>query len=80
MELIKMKYIKLIAKEGYYYQAGTEVFDYDGNRFTKEEWQKCIEEDCFLCRGLNSDGKWDGEQCLLEEFLIEEVDQPFSCY
>jgi hypothetical protein len=30
--------IILIAKPDGYYREGTEVFNYDGDRFTKEEW------------------------------------------
>jgi hypothetical protein len=70
----KHAYVKLTAREDSYYQTGTEVFNYDGNRFTVEEWKNAVDTDCFLCRGLNENGEMDGEQCCLDEFDVTHVE------
>jgi hypothetical protein len=65
-----LNYVKLIAKQGFYYDQGTEVFDYDGKRYTIEEWNKCIEEEICGARGLRN-GEYDGEMSVIEEFDVE---------
>jgi hypothetical protein len=67
-------YIKLIAKPDYYYDSGTEVFNYDGERYTEEDWNKCLKVGCCGVRG-DYKGKEDGEWSICEEFkyfLVEE--------
>lgn len=64
--------IRLIAKPNSYYQEGTEVFDYDGERFTKEEWDE-LPEHPILTRGMNQNGEMDGEASCKDEFVVEEL-------
>ena len=66
-----MTKIILIAKPDGYYQEGTEVFNYDGERFTKEEWD-ALPEHPVLTRGLNQDGRMDGEASCKDEFEVME--------
>ena len=66
-----MSEIIVRAKPNGYYQEGSEVFDYEGERFTKEEWES-LPEYPVLTRGLNQDGKMDGEASGKDEFVVEE--------
>jgi len=67
-----MEHVKLIAKPNYYYDENTEVFNYDGERYTVRKWEQCEKEDSdILVRGLKN-GKWDGELSLREEFEVEK--------
>lgn len=62
-----LNYVALIAKPGYYYDVGTEVFDYDGKRYTIEEWEKCMEQGSCGARGYR-EGELDGEWSFCDEF------------
>mgnify|MGYP005869408359 CR=1 FL=1 len=66
-------FIKLISKEDGYYDTGTEVFDYDGNRFALDQFYQALKENCLLCRGLVN-GQEDGDQCVESEFIFEIVE------
>ena len=69
-----MKYVKLISKDDKYYDAWTEVFNYEGSRFTLDAFYNSVKEDCFLCRGLVN-GIEDGDRCSFDEFLFEIVEE-----
>ena len=53
-----MKYVKLIAKPDTWFEAGTEVFDYDCDFFQKQRvtldcWNACLKEGNGICvRGI----------------------------
>jgi len=64
-------YVKLIAKPGFYYDEGTEVFNYEGKRFTLTEWKEWQESGICTVRGLH-EGKWDGECSTCDEFEVEQ--------
>ena len=66
-----MNYVKLTSK-GDYYDLDTEVFNYDGNRFTFDEFVIAINDNCLLCRG-KVDGLYDGDLCSPDEFTFEIV-------
>ena len=65
-------YVKLIAKANKYYDEGTEVFDYDGKRFTLTEWEDIQKHGICTVRGLK-EGKWDGECSTCDEFEVEPL-------
>lgn len=82
-----MKFVKLTAKPDTWFDEGTEVYSYDCNppeqlrRITLEEWVNALNSDVegytgILARGL-CEGRWDGEWCMVDEFLEEIVDEPF---
>ena len=62
------------AKPNGYYQEGTEVFNYEGERFTKEEWDASPEFP-IMTRGLNGNGVMDREASCKDEFLVEESNE-----
>ena len=66
----KMEYIKLTARPNTYYDVGTEVFDYDGKRFTKGEWELWLESGIVCVRGYVN-GYTDGETSTIDEFDVE---------
>jgi hypothetical protein len=63
-------HIKLIAKPNSYYDAGTEVYNYDGNRFTKDDWNEWVKSGIACVRGYVK-GTLDGDTSLIEEFEVE---------
>jgi hypothetical protein len=63
-------YIKLIAKQDTYYDVGTEVFDYDGKRFTREEWESWRNSGIVCVRGYVN-GEIDGDTSTIDEFEVE---------
>jgi len=63
------EYVKLTAKPNTYYDKNTEVFDYDGKRYTMEKWKQCLKDDMCGTRGLKN-GKWDGEWSWCDEFNV----------
>ena len=63
-------YVKLISKPDEYYDEGTEVFNYEGKRFTIEEWESCQPHGICCVRGLYK-GNWDGECSTCDEFEVE---------
>lgn len=71
-----MKLVRLIAKPNGHYKEGTQVFNHDGDRFTLEEWNTWVIVGSVLVRGINQDGKMDGELSDVEEFdvFIDDVD------
>lgn len=68
-----MKKVILIAKPDTWYQEGTEVFDYDGERFTLDRWNSLKGTSGLLCRGIRN-GEWDGELCDESEFCVTVID------
>ena len=80
-----MKFVKLTAKPDTWFKEGTEVYSYDCNapeqlwRISLEEWESCDTVQGYkgiLVRGQTEDG-WDGEWCMIDEFNVEIVDEPF---
>lgn len=64
-----LNYVKLISKPNQYYDSGTEVFNYDGKRYTLEEWQKCIDIGSCGARGYHN-GELDGDWSFCDEFDV----------
>ena len=84
-----MRYVKLIAKydpDGWF-KPGTEVFHYDEpRRISAVEWAEWVSHGFVLCRGVRrcqfhselheiGDEYEDGENCLIEEFEVEFVNE-----
>lgn len=86
-----MKYVKLTAKPNTWFKEGTEVYDYDcrednKKRITLKDYEKWAEYGSILCRGTRivensseglaiGDEHFDGENCLIEEFDVEIIEQ-----
>lgn len=82
-----MKFVKLTAKPDTWFNEGTEVYSYDCDppnqlrRISLDEWETAEKERVqdyagILARGQTEDG-WDGEWCMMDEFDVEIVDEPF---
>jgi len=63
-------HIKLIAKPGFYYDEGTEVYNYEGERFRKDEWENWVKSGIVCVRGYRN-GEEDGDCSIIEEFEVE---------
>lgn len=64
-----LNYVSLIAKPNTYYDGGTEVFNYDGKRYTVDEWNECIKVGTCGTRGYYK-GKLDGDWSVCDEFDV----------
>jgi len=68
--MLTNSYVKLTSKPNHYYDEGTEVFNYGGERYNLTEWNECLERGICGTRGLRN-GEYDGEWSLCEEFDVE---------